>query len=668
MPSIVARGPDTTIVTGVQAPSVAVFADGRIAVAWTGGAASAEILNSDGGVATPAFQLGAGAGPKLALDESGTHLVAAWNSSASGQPQVTGAHVDESGHISDLTVTSSGAAASEPFLTGVAAMGFGFAVGVSSSGLAGGLVPTFTGAIDLIDPASGAVTQVGDFLTNGLMRNVGYQASLSDAAGQGLLWVAGEDRTWSGGGVSTATVHVEALFDNGKLTSNFVIDLGAGQNASVAALAHDRAVVAWENNGDIDFEVVTTTSGPGGAGPLIAETNPNGFQEKPSVAALPDGRFVIAWVDHNPASGSTDWDVVARVFNADGTAATGEFALGSSLTGFQSAVSVAGDSFGGFTAAWMDSAGNALKVQSFTLSDITGPGTAGADTLTGSSAADNLIGGPGDDVLAGHGGADLLTGGAGADAFVLSVGGGVATITDFTPGEGDSLRLVDGAGATVDGSHGLLIYNAATHQLSWDADSDAGPQAPVVLATLDKVAGLARAGFSGGFQPSALRVVEPDNSRVEEVYDWSPGGTVDHTFANFDPQGRTIEYDVYSRDGSYTQTWLDNLGNQPWSGREADYDAQGRIIQYAYQQDDGTETIWQFDPGNLHPWDHTLQVYSPTGQLEKASLGMDDGSGWERTYDWNNSQPWSVMLDEYNAAGQLIRHTVTNDDGSIIVT
>jgi 3-phytase/alkaline phosphatase D len=72
---------------------------------------------------------------------------------------------------------------------------------------------------------------------------------------------------------------------------------------------------------------------------------------------------------------------------------------------------------------------------------LTQKGTAGNDSLTGTAANDRLLGGDGDDILRGGLGKDTLTGGAGADTFVLSVGQGADTITDFSFSQGDRIGL-----------------------------------------------------------------------------------------------------------------------------------------------------------------------------------------------------------------------------------
>ena len=71
-------------------------------------------------------------------------------------------------------------------------------------------------------------------------------------------------------------------------------------------------------------------------------------------------------------------------------------------------------------------------------------GGAGEDTLYGDDGDDRLDGGDGDDTLSGADGTDTLTGGAGADIFML--GSDSDTVVDFTPNDGDKIRMDDFTG------------------------------------------------------------------------------------------------------------------------------------------------------------------------------------------------------------------------------
>ena len=75
-------------------------------------------------------------------------------------------------------------------------------------------------------------------------------------------------------------------------------------------------------------------------------------------------------------------------------------------------------------------------------------GNGGDDTLDGGSGNDQIEGNGGDDTLDGGAGDDYLVGDEGADIFVLNTAdSGADTIADFTPSDGDKIRVDDFTGA-----------------------------------------------------------------------------------------------------------------------------------------------------------------------------------------------------------------------------
>ena len=90
-------------------------------------------------------------------------------------------------------------------------------------------------------------------------------------------------------------------------------------------------------------------------------------------------------------------------------------------------------------------------------------GNGGSDTIRGGVGSDTLNGGAGNDLLQGGIGNDFLFGGAGADQFVLEIGQGGETISDF---EDDFDQFVLGTGLSFDnldilstGSDTVIINN-----------------------------------------------------------------------------------------------------------------------------------------------------------------------------------------------------------------
>lgn len=109
-------------------------------------------------------------------------------------------------------------------------------------------------------------------------------------------------------------------------------------------------------------------------------------------------------------------------------------------------------------------------------------GTMGNDTLIGGDGNDRLLGLEGDDTLDGGAGKDMLTGGAGNDMFVLNLGKGADTVTDF--GEGDP-----GGSGTADrlGLAGGLTFAQLTLSQGTDANSTLIQSSGELLAVLQGV-------------------------------------------------------------------------------------------------------------------------------------------------------------------------------------
>jgi len=134
-------------------------------------------------------------------------------------------------------------------------------------------------------------------------------------------------------------------------------------------------------------------------------------------------------------------------------------------------------------------------------------GDAGNDLVIGGSGDDTLNGNLGEDTLYGGAGADVLTGGSGADRFdfdaVTESGTTAATrdrITDFKRSQGDQIDLsdIDSNGAAagdpefslVTGAftaRGQLRFDAATHVLYGNTDSDAGAEFSILLSGINSV-------------------------------------------------------------------------------------------------------------------------------------------------------------------------------------
>ena len=274
----------------------------------------------------------------------------------------------------------------------------------------------------------------------------------------------------------------------GPTTVNTVSEAGAERNATIVRLSDNRQVVVWStsNPGEAHARFLNAEGTPIGAeivlGPAVAG--------EIGVAALTEGSFVATWT-----SGDNGGDVVARIYNADGTARTAVFTVNATSTGTQIDPSVAVLSDGTFAIAWTDtsgslgdSSGSAIHLRHFSAAGVmldeeirvntttdgnqsdsalaasngslviswsngaeinaqvlgtfnSVGGTIGNDTLVGTAEPDVLQGFGGNDSLSGLAGDDRLEGGSGNDTLL----GGDGNDT-LDPGVG--IDTVDGGDGT----------------------------------------------------------------------------------------------------------------------------------------------------------------------------------------------------------------------------
>jgi hypothetical protein len=147
-------------------------------------------------------------------------------------------------------------------------------------------------------------------------------------------------------------------------TNNFQV------NPAIAALATGNVVVAWgsfnEFSGNSLQDVYAQVLSPAGqklGGELLLNQFTSYNQRTPAVAGLSDGRFVIAWVSEQQRFDNSV-DIYARIFNADGSSSGNEIPVNTS-TNVCANPSVAASPNGGFMIAWSEKDLTSLKTNSW---------------------------------------------------------------------------------------------------------------------------------------------------------------------------------------------------------------------------------------------------------------------------------------------------------------
>ena len=129
--------------------------------------------------------------------------------------------------------------------------------------------------------------------------------------------------------------------------------------AALATLTNGNVVVTWSSSGqvsptsmrDVYFQILTPMGQKfGGESPVNQTTAYN--QRTAAVSALSDGRFVVVWVSEQQRF-ENSVDLYGRIFSSTGQAASSEFLINTS-TNVCANPSIAAAPDGGFVVAWME--------------------------------------------------------------------------------------------------------------------------------------------------------------------------------------------------------------------------------------------------------------------------------------------------------------------------
>jgi Ca2+-binding RTX toxin-like protein len=213
------------------------------------------------------------------------------------------------------------------------------------------------------------------------------------------------------------------------------------QYPATTALADGGWVVTWQSSGHdgsgygIYAQRYASNGTASGTEFQVNSTTLNS-QEKPAVAALADGGWLVTW--QSSGQDGSGYGIYAQRYASNGTASGTEFQVNSTTLNSQEQPEITALADGGWLVTWesygQDGSSYGIYAQRYNAAgeqvgamtlDITGDAT--SQRLTGASSGDTINGLAGDDTLDGGTGADTLIGGTGNDLFLVDNSGDVVT-------------------------------------------------------------------------------------------------------------------------------------------------------------------------------------------------------------------------------------------------
>lgn len=262
-------------------------------------------------------------------------------------------------------------------------------------------------------------TKVGsEFLVDTYVANVQSSPTITGLSNGGFV-VSWQDSSGTLGDSSGASVKAQVFAADGtKAGTEFLVETQTAGNQTVptvTGLANGGFVVSWQDasgtlgdtSGTSIKAQVFAADGSKVGSEFLVNTQVAHDQLSPSVTALSNGDFVVAWQD--------DSGIAAQVFAPDGTRIGTDFFVNSQVGGTQASAKITALSDGGFAVTWQDSggtlgdtSGTSIKAQVYvwdttppsapTIADasvIGGTVNAARDTaaqaLSGTAEADSVV-------------------------------------------------------------------------------------------------------------------------------------------------------------------------------------------------------------------------------------------------------------------------------------
>ena len=217
-----------------------------------------------------------------------------------------------------------------------------------------------------------------EFLVNTTTANTQLDPTITGLA-NGRFVVSWTDVSATGGDTSNFAVRAQMFGADGTpIGSEFLVNTttaSSQQEPTITALADGRFVVAWTSfivtgpftqGNAIQAQVFNADGTKFGAEALVSSATLG--QDLSTITALADGSFVVSWQDSSQSGGdTTGYAIRAQVFSANGSASGTEFLVNTTTVGNQMQPAITGLANGRFVVAWQDNSATGGDTDNFAV-------------------------------------------------------------------------------------------------------------------------------------------------------------------------------------------------------------------------------------------------------------------------------------------------------------
>lgn len=328
------------------------------------------------------------------------------------------------------------------------------------------------------------------FLVNSTTTNSQFQPAITPLADGGFA-VAWSDSSQSGGDTSSFAIRAQFFNAKGRKTQGELLINTTTQYAqfepAIKALTNGDLIVVWTDfsgaGGDAFGSAlkaqILAADGSRKGSEFLVNTTVVDSQSQPTIAALADGGFVVAWRDDSQAEPDpSNAAIRGQVFDASGATRGAEFLINAVVADSQSRPVITALSSGGFAVAWQDLSPGTLPAGS--PGDVSGSAIkARLFNPDGTAASSELLV---NTTTAGNQSEAAITALAGG-RFLVSWTDALSGLTD-DPAPGSALRaqafLADGSRDGVE-----FLVNSSTAGNQWQASAATLVDGRVVVAWTD---------------------------------------------------------------------------------------------------------------------------------------------------------------------------------------